>query len=200
MGKSKGSETKSMSDNTPSFNYAPDIDQLELENRLLKETVNHLQQEIEKLHEPALMVCEVSELIDNGAIIRVQNGNQFFVNVSSQAKNLQAGDTVFCEQKNLSVLKKAPKTKQFDVDKFIIVENPNVLWSDIGGLEDQKREIKEVVELPLSNPEIFKKVGIEPPKGILLHGPPGTGKTLLAKAVATATNSTFIEIVGSELV
>jgi proteasome regulatory subunit len=61
-------------------------------------------------------------------------------------------------------------------------------------------EIKEVVELPLKNPELFKEVGITPPKGILLYGPPGTGKTLLAKAVASSTKSTFIEVVGSELV
>jgi proteasome regulatory subunit len=64
----------------------------------------------------------------------------------------------------------------------------------------QVREIKEVVELPLKKPELFKKVGITPPKGILLYGEPGTGKTLLAKAVASSTNSTFIEIVASELV
>ena len=70
----------------------------------------------------------------------------------------------------------------------------------MGGLYDQIREIREVVELPLKNPELFVKVGITPPKGVLLHGPSGTGKTLLAKAVAASTNSTFIEIIGSELV
>ncbi len=62
------------------------------------------------------------------------------------------------------------------------------------------REVKEVIELPLKKPELFEKIGIQPPKGILLHGPPGTGKTLLAKAVANSTNATFIEVVGSELV
>jgi proteasome regulatory subunit len=62
------------------------------------------------------------------------------------------------------------------------------------------QEIKEVIELPLKKPELFKEIGIQPPKGILLYGPPGTGKTLLAKAVASSTNSTFIQVVGSELV
>jgi len=80
------------------------------------------------------------------------------------------------------------------------MEKPTISWDDIGGLKDQIKEIQEVVELPLKKPELFKNVGIKPPKGILLHGPPGTGKTLLAKAVAASTNSTFIEIVASELV
>jgi len=103
-------------------------------------------------------------------------------------------------KKNLNIIKKIPITKQFDIESFVIVEKPEVLWKDIGGLDLQAREIKEVVELPLKKPELFKKVGITPPKGILLYGDPGTGKTLLAKAVASSTNSTFIEIVASELV
>ena len=73
-------------------------------------------------------------------------------------------------------------------------------FADIGGLTRQAEEIKEVIELPLKKPKLFEKVGITPPKGILLYGPPGTGKTMLAKAVAASTNSTFIEVVGSELV
>ena len=104
------------------------------------------------------------------------------------------------EQKNLTVLKKIPMSRTFNVEKFVIVEKPNISWSEVGGLATQAEEIREVIELPLKKPELFKKVGIQPPKGILLHGPPGTGKTLLAKAVASATDSCFIEVVGSELV
>jgi proteasome regulatory subunit len=181
--------------------YSGGLDQIELENRILKETINQLQQEIERLHSPALMVCEISEMApDNQAIIRVQNGNQFLVNIASGAKKLKSGDTVLCEQKNLSILRKSTSVKQFDSDKFIIIEDPNLKWEAVGGLDAQIEEIKEVVELPLLKPKLFKEIGIEPPKGVLLHGPPGTGKTLLAKAVATSTNSTFLEIVGSELV
>jgi proteasome regulatory subunit len=80
------------------------------------------------------------------------------------------------------------------------MDKPKIKWSDVGGLKREMREVREIVELPLKKPELFEKVGIEPPKGILLYGPPGTGKTLLAKAVAASTNATFIEIVGSELV
>ena len=91
------------------------------------------------------------------------------------------------EQKNLTVLKKIPLSKSFNVEKFVIVEKPTIAWKDVGGLDRQAEEIKEVIELPLKKPELFKKVGIQPPKGILLYGPPGTGKTLLAKAVAAET-------------
>ncbi|MGC8478879.1 MAG: CDC48 family AAA ATPase [Candidatus Micrarchaeia archaeon] len=81
----------------------------------------------------------------------------------------------------------------------VFVERPNVHWSDIGGLESVKNELKEAVELPLKNPEVFEKIGIRPIKGLILVGPPGTGKTLLAKAVATERESNFISIKGPEL-
>jgi len=73
-------------------------------------------------------------------------------------------------------------------------------YADIGGLEDQVREIKEAVELPLTHPELYEEVGIKPPKGVILYGDPGTGKTLLAKAVANQTSATFLRVVGSELI
>jgi len=82
----------------------------------------------------------------------------------------------------------------------VIDSIPDISYSDVGGLEDQLQEVRECVELPLKKPELFKKIGIEPPKGVLLHGAPGTGKTLLAKAVAHETEATFIRIIGSELV
>lgn len=75
----------------------------------------------------------------------------------------------------------------------------DVTYEDIGGLNEEVRKIREMVELPLKHPEIFERLGIEPPKGVLLHGPPGTGKTLLAKAVANETNSNFIVINGPEI-
>jgi transitional endoplasmic reticulum ATPase len=76
---------------------------------------------------------------------------------------------------------------------------PTVHWEDIGGLDDVKQELKEAVEWPLKNPEIFKRLGIKPPKGILLYGPPGCGKTLLARAVATESEANFITIKGPEV-
>ncbi|NIR13397.1 AAA family ATPase, partial [Candidatus Bathyarchaeota archaeon] len=71
---------------------------------------------------------------------------------------------------------------------------PDVKWSDIGGLDTAKQELKEVVEWPLKNPEAFRRLGITPPKGVLVFGPPGCGKTLLARAVATESEANFISV------
>lgn len=182
------------------YSYATDVPQLEEENRLLRETIEHMKAELAKLKSNPLMVCEVREIIGNKAVIKIPNGNSFYVDISNEVKKLSPGETVLCEQKNLTIIRRIPHTKKFDVEKYVIIDTPNIKWAEIGGLEEQVQEIKEVIELPLKKPEVFKKIGIEPPKGILLHGPPGTGKTLLAKAVASSTHSTFIQIVGSELV
>ncbi len=182
------------------YDYTSDSITLEYENRLLKETVNQLREELERFRSPPLMVCDIHDLTNNKAIIRIPNGNKFFVNISSSCKNIRPGDCVLVDQKNLNIVEKLNQNKKFNVDKFVIIEKPKVSWKHIGGLDEQIEEIKEVIEMPLKSPELFKEVGIEPPKGLLLHGPPGTGKTLLAKAVANSTNSTFIEVVASELV
>ncbi|MBU2496433.1 MAG: CDC48 family AAA ATPase [Nanoarchaeota archaeon] len=81
----------------------------------------------------------------------------------------------------------------------VLVEKPNVKWDDIGGLDEIKQELKEAVEWPLKHPQAFKRIGIKPPKGILIHGLPGTGKTLLAKAVANESEANFIQIKGPSL-
>ncbi len=182
------------------YGYTLDINQLEEEGSLLKETVSQLRTEIERFRRTPLMLCEVREIQGTQAVIKIPNGNQFFVEVSADCDKLKPGDTVLVEQKNLTIVRKARGNKRHNVEKFVIVEKPRTLWNDIGGMQLQIEEIKEVIELPILKPELFEQVGISPPKGILLHGPPGTGKTMLAKAVASSTNSTFIEIVGSELV
>lgn len=186
------------------YDEGADVTALEDENNLLRQTVSQLRNEIERYRNPALLVAELVELVDRDgksmAIIRVPNGNKFLVDVSSDASDLQAGSTIVVEQKNLTVVDVIHESGQYNVEQFVIVKKPDVTWDEIGGLENQINEIKEVIELPLKKPELFRKIGIQPPKGILLYGPPGTGKTIMAKAVANSTNSTFIEVVGSELV
>ncbi|MEK6849837.1 MAG: AAA family ATPase [Nanoarchaeota archaeon] len=182
------------------YAYINSVSGIEDENRALKEQTETLERELEKFKRTPLLVCEIKELIDNKAVLRLQNGNEFLVEISKECEPLKAGDGVLAEQKNLTVLKKLGSPKKFDVEKFVVIDKPTITWDNIGGLTDQVRSIKEVVELPLKKPQLFRDIGIVPPKGVLLFGPPGTGKTLLAKAVAASTKSTFIEVVGSELV
>ena len=186
--------------NSVIYSYAMNLTGLEEENKILKDSVENLEKELEKFKRTPLIACEVRDLIDQKALVKLPNGNEFLVDISSACIDIKPGDGVLAEQKNLIVVKKIPISKKFDVEKFVIMEKPDVAWDSIGGLAEQENEIKEVIELPLKKPELFKQIGITPPKGILLHGPPGTGKTLLAKAVAASTNSTFIQVVGSELV
>lgn len=170
------------------------------ENVILKQTLMHLQGEINKFKKRPLLVCEVRKIYDDTVLIRLPNGNNFLVDCAEHLKGkLEINDMVVAEQKSLTVIDKLEKGKQSDVDSFVLIEKPKLNWEDIGGLDEQINEIKEVVELPLLKPELFKKIGIDPPRGILLHGPSGTGKTLLARAVASSTNSTFIEVIASEL-
>merc|ERR1712160_3897 len=83
----------------------------------------------------------------------------------------------------------------------MLAEDPGkVKYSDVGGLTEQIRQMREVIELPLTNPELFKRVGIQTPKGVLLYGPPGTGKTLLARAMAHNMTANFIKVVASGIV
>src|SRR3989338_2157257 len=179
--------------------YTADKDLVREENLLLKNSVNYLKAELNKYKELPLLVCDVKKKIGNKAVIRLPNGSYFFVNIAGDVE-INIGDTALVEQRSLSIVKKLDENKNFDLSEFIILDKPKVRWEDIGGLDEQIKEIREVVELPLVEPELFKKIGITPPKGILLYGLPGTGKTLLAKAVATSAKCTFIEIVASELV
>ncbi|MBI2112177.1 AAA family ATPase [Candidatus Woesearchaeota archaeon] len=193
---------------------AENIVRLEEENQLIQGTIARLQEEgamlrelfdkasneLNNLKKPALLVSEVCNVMGKNAIIKLPNGNKFYCNISHDVKGLKSGDSVLVEQKSLNVVEKINLTQNFDVEKFVIIDKPHENWKDIGGLKDEMREIREVIELPLKKPQLFKKIGIQPPKGVLLFGPPGTGKTLLAKAVANSTKAMFIEVVGSELV
>ncbi|MEC8997080.1 MAG: AAA family ATPase, partial [Candidatus Thermoplasmatota archaeon] len=95
--------------------------------------------------------------------------------------------------------KEALKDVEPSALREVMVEIPRVEWDEVGGLEDVKQQLKETVEWPLTNPEGFERLGIEPPRGMVLYGPPGTGKTLIAKAVATESAANFIAIKGPEV-
>ncbi len=96
-------------------------------------------------------------------------------------------------------VKEALKVVRPSALREVLVEVPNVKWKDVGGLDNVKQELKEAVEWPLNRPEAFRRMGVKPPKGVLLYGPPGTGKTMLAKAVANESEANFILVKGPEL-
>src|SRR3989344_2114620 len=180
--------------------FQTSLRQLHEETAMLRDLFEKASHELSSLKKPALLVSEIVSLHGDKAVIKVPNGNKFYSYVLKGVKDLAPGDSVLVEQKSLNIVEKIVISEASEVEKFVIIDKPRESWDEIGSLKNEIREIKEVIELPLKSPGLFKKVGITPPKGVLLHGPPGTGKTLLAKAVANSTKATFIEVVGSELV
>ncbi|HEY9205173.1 MAG TPA: proteasome-activating nucleotidase [Candidatus Methanoperedens sp.] len=165
--------------------------------------LRQLKSELERLKTPPLVIGTVIDALENGkVVIRSSTGPQFVVGASQLINNseLMPGTRVSLNYQTLSVIDVLPSSRDPFVNAMEVIESPSVTYSDIGGLDEQIREVRETVEMPLTRPEVFERIGIEPPKGVLLYGPPGTGKTLLAKAVASQTKAAFIRIVGSELV
>jgi proteasome regulatory subunit len=172
-------------------------------NRQLEGKIKELKGEINSFKKTPLVLATVTEVFDETKIgIQGAVGHEFLVTCPGSINRdlLEPGARVALNQNSLTVVNVFPAKKDKNVSAMEIDEKPDVTYADIGGLDTQITEIKETVELPIKNPEIFEEIGIDPPKGILLYGPPGTGKTLLAKAVANETNATFIKIVASEFV
>jgi proteasome regulatory subunit len=181
--------------------YEEKINELLRENEKLRDQLNYYKSELEKLMSPPLIEGTLIDLIsDDLALVRSSSGPVLVVQIHSQVdrSKLVPGASVALTQRNSAIVKVLPSREDPLVKAMEVIEKPNVRYSDIGGLSEQIRELREVVELPLVKPELFKEMGIEPPKGVLLYGPPGTGKTMLAKAVATESNATFIHVVASE--
>lgn len=189
------------------------IKNLESERRSLKteclkleHDLHTLRNEMSHLREAPLITGILTDILDEKkerVIINISTGSSFIVNTSKSVRNshLTPGLNVALNQNTYSVMEILPMSLEPIIRGMELVDSiPDVSYSDIGGLDEQVEELRETVELPLIKPELFKKVGIDPPKGVLLHGPPGTGKTLLAKAVAHETKATFIRVIASELV
>jgi proteasome regulatory subunit len=170
--------------------------------RLQKE-VRRLKQELDRLKSPPLIIGNIRDVLTDGrVVVKSSTGPDFIVNAADYIakENLVVGARVALNKQTLAVMGVLPPSLDPIVTGAEIVDKPEVTYEDVGGLEPQMIELREAVEDPLLKPELYRKVGIEPPKGVLLVGPPGTGKTLLAKAVANRTRATFIRFVGSELV
>ncbi len=177
------------------------INALQAETESLRKELNYYKSELEKLLSPPLIEAVVLDILDDGkAIVRSTSGPNLVVTIGSDIdiKKLKIGQSVALNQRGSAIVRILPEREDPFIKSMEVVEKPNIKYEDIGGLTQQIQEIKEVIELPLKNPEIFKELGIQPPKGVLLYGPPGTGKTMLAKAVAAESNATFIHVVASE--
>ncbi|HPW73307.1 MAG: proteasome-activating nucleotidase [Methanothrix sp.] len=167
--------------------YLREVERLKKENILLKRM--------------PLFLATVVEMGPDYVLLRQHGNNQEFITTVSpeMAEQLQPNSRVAINN-SLTIVRILERSVDVRAKVMELVELPDVSYDQVGGLEEQIQEVRETVELPLTNPEIFQDIGIEPPRGVLLYGLPGTGKTLLAKAVAHESKATFIHMSGSELV
>ncbi len=175
---------------------------LKMKNEIQHKEINQLKRENNQLKRMPYFVGVVIDLLGNGEVyVRQQGNNQEYITQVNEDlyKSLKAGTKVAVNNA-LSIVKVIGNIYDARVRVMELDESPDVTFENIGGLWDQIEEVREAVEYPLTKPEIFRHIGVEPPKGVLLHGPPGTGKTLIAKAVAHNAKATFIRMSGSELV
>ena len=177
--------------------------QLESDVSRMKRENAHLKGELARLRAPPQVIGTVRDMLHDGRVsIKSSSGPDFVVHISEgiDKDNLEVGDRVALHRQTLAILEKLPSAKDPLVMGAEVDNKPIETYKDIGGLTEQLDELRSTIELPMLYPKRFSKIGIEPPKGVLLIGAPGTGKTLMAKAVANATNATFIRLIGSELV
>ncbi|AFK18540.2 AAA family ATPase [Haloferax mediterranei ATCC 33500] len=171
------------------------------ENNKYQQKLERLTHENKKLKQSPLFVATVQEITDEGVIIKQHGNNQeALTEVTDEMREELEPDARVAVNNSLSIVKRLDKETDVRARVMQVEHSPEVTYEDIGGLEEQMQEVRETVEMPLDRPEMFEKVGIDPPSGVLLYGPPGTGKTMLAKAVANQTNASFIKMAGSELV
>eukprot|EP01035_Chromulina_nebulosa_P017788 gene17788-23396_t len=177
----------------------------------IRQDVKELLKEFERTEEDLKAIQTVGMLI--GDVLRRVDDEKFIVKASSgpryvvgcrgkldQSKLKAGGTRVALDMTTLTIMRPMPREVDPTIFNMLNEETGNVDFTEIGGLTDQIRELREVIELPLTNPELFVRVGIKAPKGVLLYGPPGTGKTLLAKALASNINGTFLKVVASAIV
>lgn len=185
----------------------------EVEARLkrMREDVKGLQGRYQKTEDDLNALQSVGQIIgdvlkrldEERFIVKASSGPRYVVGCRSRLNHakLKPGTRVALDMTTLTIMRVLPR----EVDPTVFhmqagEDDGGVSFADIGGLNEQIRELREVIELPLTNPELFVRVGIKAPKGVLLYGPPGTGKTLLARALASNINATFLKVVASAIV
>lgn len=136
-----------------------------------------------------------TELILGSVIVKASSGPRYVVGCRSKVdrSKLKQGARVALDMTTLTIMRMLPREVDPMVYNMSLEDPGQINFAGIGGLNEQIRELREVIELPLKNPELFQRVGIKSPKGVLLYGPPGTGKTLLARAVASSLETNFLK-------
>ncbi len=171
-----------------------------LNNKYIQ-SIQESQTQIEQLKRPPLFICSIVEIMGNMALLRQHGSNQEIVTMIPPESLAEAEEGArVAVTGNLAIVQVLSKSVDVRARVMELIESPDIDYDMIGGLKKQIDEVIETLELPLTSPELFIEVGVEPPHGILLYGPPGNGKTLIAKAVAHRAKATFIRMSGSELV
>ena len=173
------------------------------DNKDLEAEYNRTEEDLKAIQSVGMSIAEVLKKIDDYKyIVKVTGGPRYVVGCRTQLdkSKLKHGTRVALDMTTMTIMRPMPREVDPTVFNMIHEDSKAIDFSEIGGLSEQVRELREVIELPLTNPELFIRVGIKAPKGVLLYGPPGTGKTLLARALASNINGTFLKVVASAIV
>lgn len=179
------------------------LQRLTAQRNTLNSSIRSLKEELQVLSEPSSSVGEVVKVMGKRKVLVKMNPDGKYAVEVDRAVDMGAlkpGVRVALKSDSYLLYRILPSKVDPLVSLMMVEKVPDSTYDMIGGLDNQIKEIKEVIELPIKHPELFEALGIAQPKGVLLYGPPGTGKTLLARAVAHHTDCKFIRVSGSELV
>ncbi|KAF8845055.1 26S proteasome regulatory complex ATPase RPT4 [Paxillus ammoniavirescens] len=184
-------------------NISQSLKNLRFSLKDLEKNFAQTENDIKAVQSVGQIIGEVmKQLDDERFIVKASSGPRYVVSYrpALSAAKLKSGTRVSLDMTTLTIMRILPREVDPMVYKMSLEDPGGASFAGIGGLGEQVRELREVIELPLLNPELFLRVGIKPPKGVLLYGPPGTGKTLLARAVAATLQTNFLKVVSSAIV
>lgn len=171
--------------------------------KTLKKVYNKTEDDLKALQSVGQIIGEVLRQLDaERFIVKASSGPRYVVGCRNKIdkEKMVQGTRVSLDMTTLTIMRQLPREVDPLVHNMLAEDPGSINYAEIGGLGEQIRQLREVVELPLTNPELFQRVGIKAPKGVLLYGPPGTGKTLLARAISSNIDASFLKVVASAIV